>query len=102
MIKQVIEQTIEKIKELYWAGKSDGVARVDNTKAVTKIARNLVQAIVDLSECEWVLEDTILDESFYATQCGIHPSFGPGEPRDLEESGYKYCHYCGGEVKEIT
>ncbi len=69
-----------------------------------KSRKETAQAIVDLSkhECEWVLEDTILDESFYATQCGIHPSFGPGEPRDLEESGYKYCHYCGGEVKEIT
>ena len=66
------------------------------------LLQDTAQAIVGLSECEWVLEDTILDESFYATQCGIHPSFGPGEPRDLEESGYKYCHYCGGEVKEIT
>ncbi len=46
-------------------------------------------------KCEWQ-HDEIFDN--YVTQCGETMWF---ISKGIKENGYKYCPYCGREIKEV-
>ena len=49
--------------------------------------------------CEWKLNDYFHEDDYYDTSCGETGCFMEG---GIKDNNYKYCPYCGKEIKEIT
>ena len=101
-MKQVIEY-LKKLVALTLSGVEVGVM-VTNSE-IEHIARAIadLHAAVDLSkhECEWVTVGCGVEDgdTLERTACGEEQIIGEPSP---ELIGFKFCPYCGGEIKEIT
>ncbi len=94
MIEQVIDILVA------FGAKVDGLSSDYSTKDFVKpyllLCKETAQAIVDLSKhkCGWTC--TAIDT--YRTNCGKY--FNVKGMSLTERKLHKYCHYCGGEIKE--
>ena len=74
-------------------------AETDKTYLVNKLFIESVVVVVIKQYCDWKKDDDLFGGNLWTVACGNDFQFIEGDVKDNE---FKYCPYCGREIKEIA
>ena len=71
-----------------------------NVRAVYHVT-DMLDNYAERKVCEWKPRETSSYVYFSSYQTGCFDNFLTENKSSLKSHGYKYCPYCGGEIKEV-